>query len=147
MEDGNVMSQNAKTGAMTRFRNGHTGVVYHVSVDPQNSKIASCGQDNKILLWENKASAKFEEIRQAHSAPIRWVEFNKDGELLVSASDDKLVKLWRSYDRRFLQSFSGHTNWVKCAQFSGDSRMVLSGGDDKTVRLWDIDHPIRQKGG
>jgi len=77
-------------------------------------------------------------VLKGHSAPIKSIEFNTDGKLLVSAADDKLVKIWSVEDMKFIQSFSGHMNWVKCAQFSSDSRMVASGSDDRTVRLWDV---------
>jgi len=77
---------------------------------------------------------------KGHSAPIKSVEFNADGRMLVSAADDKLVKIWSVEEMKFIQSFTGHQNWVKSAQFSSDSRMVASGSDDRTVRLWDVSH-------
>ena len=55
--------------------------------------------------------------------------------MLLSASDDKLIKLWCVEDQNFVQSFVGHQNWVKSAQFSNDTRMVASGSDDRTVRI------------
>ena len=72
------------------------------------------------------------------------LEQHADGRMLVSASDDKLVKMWSVKDamggkgQSFLQTFSGHQNWAKTAEFSADSRMVASGGDDRTVRIWDV---------
>lgn len=77
---------------------------------------------------------------KGHSAPVKSISFNSDGTLLVSAGDDKLVKIWDADKRKFIQSFSGHQNWVRSAQFSLDSRMVASGSDDRTVKLWDVVH-------
>ena len=39
-----------------------------------------------------------------HSAPVKSVEFNSDGSLLVSAADDKLVKIWDVHKRKFKQT-------------------------------------------
>ena len=73
-----------------------------------------------------------------HSAPVKCVEFNQDGSLLVSAADDKLVKVWDVHKRKHLQTLKGHSNWVRTAQFSIDSRLVASGSDDRKIKLWDL---------
>ena len=58
--------------------------------------------------------------------------------MLMSASDDKTVKVWALPTQRFMFTLSGHANWVRAAQFSPDCRLGVSGSDDKSMRIWDI---------
>ena len=74
----------------------------------------------------------------AHSGTVRSVRFASNGRMLLTASDDKTVKIWALPTQRFMFTLSGHMNWVRTAEFSPDCRLAVSGGDDKTMRLWDI---------
>lgn len=56
---------------------------------------------------------------------------------IITASDDKIVKLWSTDKTKFISSFVGHTNWVRCARMSSDGTMIASCSDDKTTMLWD----------
>lgn len=76
---------------------------------------------------------------KGHTGPVRSVRFSNDGKLLITASDDKLVKIWSLPSRRFLCSLSGHSNWVQDAKFSPDNKLAVSGGEDKLVKLWDVE--------
>ena len=99
---------------------------------------------------------------RGHNGPVRCVDFGalpprgaageEEASLLITASDDKTVKLWRLPDAKFVCSLVGHRNWVRVAKFcrpppgSGDdgshaplSRLAASGGDDDTVRIWTCD--------
>lgn len=85
------------------------------------------------LCREGKSS-----IISAHSATVRSVNFAANGRMLLTASDDKTLKVWALPSQRFMVTLSGHMNWVRTAQFSPDCRLAASGGDDKTMRIWDI---------
>ncbi|XP_012288192.1 POC1 centriolar protein homolog A isoform X2 [Orussus abietinus] len=68
---------------------------------------------------------------------VRSVRFSPDGKKLITASNDKSIKLWVLSRKKFLTSFMGHTNWVNTAKFSPDGRLVVSCSDDKKIKLWD----------
>lgn len=58
---------------------------------------------------------------------------------ILTASDDKILKLWNTQKHKFISSFVGHTNWVRCARITNDSSIISSCSDDKTVRLWNLE--------
>ena len=63
--------------------------------------------------------------------------FSPDGKSVVSASDDKTVRLWDSATGTSLATLKGHSEGVAAVAFSQDGKLVASGSGDKTVRLWD----------
>ncbi|XP_023655307.2 POC1 centriolar protein homolog A isoform X3 [Paramormyrops kingsleyae] len=87
----------------------------------------------KVQPWRKGESTSF----RAHTGTVRSVSFSGDGQSLVTASDDKTVKVWTVHRQKFLFSLNQHINWVRCAKFSPDGRLILSSSDDKTVKVWD----------
>lgn len=86
--------------------------MHHVPrMRPSDSGITQC---THVSLYVSEGSSV--QIK-AHQAPVRSVQFSCDGQLLVSASDDKSVKIWSVNDRKFQYAFT-HTNWVRSAVFS-----------------------------
>ena len=55
---------------------------------------------------------------------------------IVSASDDKTLKVWCLETGQRLVTLRDHTDGVTCLQFN-DS-IIVSGSYDKTVKLWDF---------
>uniref|UniRef100_A0A8B9QXC0 POC1 centriolar protein homolog A n=1 Tax=Anas platyrhynchos TaxID=8839 RepID=A0A8B9QXC0_ANAPL len=45
-------------------------------------------------------------VFRAHTATVRSVHFSSDGQSLVTASDDKTVKVWTVHRQKFLFSLS-----------------------------------------
>jgi centriolar protein POC1 len=67
------------------------------------------------------------------------VAFAPDSSSLITASDDKTVKVWNLPSRRFACSLQGHSNWVRKAVFSPcNAALAASGSDDRLVKLWDV---------
>jgi centriolar protein POC1 len=70
---------------------------------------------------------------------VRSVEFLSDGKTLLTASDDKSVKMWDIDTLKFKGSFLGHNNWINCARANAEMTMVCSGGEDKKLLIWDVE--------
>lgn len=72
---------------------------------------------------------------KGHGKGVRSVAFSRDGQLLLTASDDKAVKLWSVASRKFRGGLQGHSHWVRSAVFGPGDGTALSGGDDRTAKV------------
>jgi WD40 repeat protein len=73
---------------------------------------------------------------QGHENTVNSVAFSSDGQLIVSGSEDKTVRLWDIEGNPVGQPFQGHENTVNSVAFSPDGQLIVSGSRDNTVRLW-----------
>lgn len=60
-------------------------------------------------------------------------------EAKVSASWDKIVKLWDVESGKCIKTYEGHTDYVNSVSISTDGQYIVSGSDDGIVRLWRFD--------
>lgn len=65
-----------------------------------------------VYLYRKAESTSF----RAHTSAVRSVSFSSDGQNLITASDDKTIKVWTVHRPKFLFSFNQHINWVRCAK-------------------------------
>ena len=56
---------------------------------------------------------------------------------MVTASNDKTLRVWDVFSGKCLHILEGHTDKVKYCAFSPDGKYIISAGDDKTIRVWD----------
>ena len=68
-----------------------------------------------------------------HGAAVNAIQIN--GDLIVSASGDRLIKVWNVKTGKMMRSLPGHTKGIACVQF--DSKRIVSGSSDNTVRIFD----------
>jgi WD40 repeat protein len=72
-----------------------------------------------------------------HDGSIKGALFSKDGQHILSWSDDKTARLWDAISGRQVLGAFRHEGAVRGADFSPDQTKVLTWSDDFTVRLWD----------
>ena len=107
--------------------------------------LASCSSDLTIKLWDPSDAYKNIRTLPGHDHSVSAVRFipsgaagsPSSGNLLVSASRDKTLRIWDVSTGYCVKTLRGHTDWVRAVAPSFDGRWLLSAGNDQTPRLWD----------
>jgi WD40 repeat protein len=134
---GEIVLFDAATGAERMRLEGHRDYVYHVAFNHDGTRLASCGYDKTIRIW-NTASGRAVGVLREHTEAVYAVAFSADGRLLASAAADRSVKIWDVAEGLRLYTITDPTDAVLTLAFRPGSRQLAAGGQDKRVRVWDI---------
>lgn len=74
----------------------------------------------------------------SHPSAVWRAVYSPDGNLLATASDDHLIRLWDARNGNELAQLTGHTSLIQPLAFSPDGNYLASGSGDATVRIWDV---------
>jgi len=104
---------------------GHTNLVMCAQFHPSKELIVSCSLDQTVRLWDysnlvkkytSSGSSKPSEgsysgtevelkaIMEGHDRGINWCDFHPTQNLILSAADDRKVKLWK-YNGKNIMSY------------------------------------------
>ncbi len=75
--------------------------------------------------------------KEGHTSGVNRASYSPDGQHILSASDDKSVRIWNARTGQLEHLLSGHTDEVWRALYSPDGKQIASGSRDKSVHLWD----------
>ncbi|XP_063687847.1 eukaryotic translation initiation factor 3 subunit I-like [Bolinopsis microptera] len=76
-------------------------------------------------------------LLQAHERSLTKVLYNKDGDLLFTASKHNLPNVWWSINGERLGTYNGHNGAVWDMAVSSDSTKLLSASADQSCIVWD----------
>lgn len=141
------------------IKTGHKKWLMSVSLSPSGDTLATASQDGSVKLWSlgggeirpveitpkvqssEPKICRDSDSRICHNFSIISVDFNREGNLLATASEDETVKLW-NLEGRLLNTFFGHIGGVLDATFSPDGKFIASSGKDGRVIIWNRDHKL-----
>lgn len=114
--------------------------------------LASGDLDGSLKLWnidlalddDNSTEELISDFKAHDYGTINSIDFSLEN-LLVSAGEDRTIRLWDSSGNSLGEPIRGHEGIVYSAQFTPNGQRLVSGGQDGTVRLWDLEgEPIGQ---
>ena len=74
----------------------------------------------------------------AHDFPINQIEFNAEGDLILTNSLDGKIKVWETESFQLIRVFDGKKNEVSSAGFNDEGNCIVTGLYDGTVLVWDV---------
>ena len=72
-----------------------------------------------------------------HSDWVNSVAFERNGNQLVSGSDDKTIKLWSIYGQ-VICTLKGHVDGIISVSFNQDGTLLASGSRDWAIKIWHL---------
>jgi dipeptidyl aminopeptidase/acylaminoacyl peptidase len=116
---------------------GHGGdtEIKQLAWSPDGNILASCADDNAIILWDYRTGHQIRALRQ-HEEPVLSLAWSPDGKELASGSDDQTVRIWDPNDNKCIKTLRAHTDAVLAVAWSPQGDTLASGSTDGNICLW-----------
>ncbi|KAJ5288933.1 hypothetical protein N7478_001963 [Penicillium angulare] len=107
-----------------------------------DGRVIVTGDDTGTVQVFDVSSRAILKTWKDHKQPVWVSKFSpSDPTTLLTASDDRTVRLWDLPAESSQRTFVGHTDYVRSGAFMpgamASSGLLVSGSYDRTVRIWD----------
>ncbi|KAF4832619.1 U3 small nucleolar RNA-associated protein 15 [Colletotrichum siamense] len=104
----------------------------------RDGRVLVAAEDTGRMQVFDTSSRSILKTWNTHKQPV-WATRFSDTELttLLSASDDRTVRLWDLVANDPTHTLVGHQDYVRCAEFMNGTNTIVSGSYDATVKIWD----------
>jgi RNA polymerase sigma factor (sigma-70 family) len=139
--DYEVRFWDAGTGQLRRKQvAGRDGWISGLAVTPDGKRLATCGPQDGIKVWDIAADRLVHSFNHKGREPSA-VAISPDGKLLAACyRDDGVIRFWDLARGEEVRVLKGHPHGVRSLAFSPDGARLASGGaeGDGSLRLWDL---------
>ena len=111
----------------------------------RDGRVLVAGDESGAIQVFDVASRAILKTWKEHKQPVWATKFSPtEASTLLSAGDDRTVKLWDLPSEASTTTFVGHHDYVRSAAFlvNQASGIILSGSYDQTVKVWDPRTPV-----
>lgn len=139
-EDGTARLWNVSTGRALFNLFGDGGIIYAVAMTP-DLRFAVTGAEAGTLLFWNLSPGSKEGVRlSGHSDSICHVALLQNGRRVVSASEDRSVRVWDVESRSVIASFWSDSAITACA-VAADEKTIVAGDAHGRVHVLQLIAP------
>jgi WD40 repeat protein len=103
--------------------------------------------DGKLSLWNVETATKLWHT-QAHRSWIRAIVFTQNEQMMATAGEDRVIRLWHPMTGALLGNLGRQVVSMDVVAFQADGESLVALGEDKRAWLWRIQPPRceRQEG-
>jgi WD40 repeat protein len=140
---GDIQLWDWKAGTKTAVLSGHTGKINRILYS-KTGMIYSASADGNIIIWDAGTNQIFGPIINAHSRPVNDIAGTDDGRIIVSCSDDGLIRVWdvnsrrKLYELRFSDQGSKPKALALTYDRSKDAAYFAVGGDSGYIYQYNL---------
>jgi hypothetical protein len=127
-------------GALARrFKANAHGGVYCIAALPDGVHfvVGLCGLSGDIRLYH--VDGTLVHNFKGHASTVWALAVTRDGQHIISGSEDKHVKVWSVASKSLVSTCAGHTDFVDAVAVLPNGQRILSGSTDGEVRVWLLD--------
>lgn len=144
--DTTVKVWNAHKGFCMSTLRTHKDYVKSLAYAKDREQVASAGLDRAIFLWDvNTLTALTASNNTVTTSSLSGnkdsiysLAMNPPGNMIVSGSTEKVIRVWDPRTCQKLMKLKGHSDNVKALVLNRDGTQCLSGSSDGTIRLWSL---------
>lgn len=119
----------------------HGGPIQVIEYSPTNPLVIASGGDNHYIKLWNLEDQSYTTLT-GHTDKINTLAFSKDGEFLLTASNDRTLKLWDVQEKEFILTLihkerGNSASTVTSVAFSPDGLMFATAGHQSVI-LWEV---------
>ena len=89
----------------------------------------------------SSVGAILNDINASDTSEINSVEFSQDGTMIVTGSEDGLVKIWNLSNNQLMKTFSSGSS-INSTTISPNNMMVAAGNSDGQVLAWSMSNGL-----
>jgi WD40 repeat protein/tetratricopeptide (TPR) repeat protein len=137
-QDENLHTWNLTARKGVRSDPGHTGNISDVQYSPDGARVATVGDDGRLIVRDASTGAEVWNIIAHQNAGGTRLAYRPAGRHIISVGWDRAVKVWDADTGKLVRELPGHRNSVLGVAWSAaNPRRVASASYDGTVRVWD----------
>jgi WD40 repeat protein len=96
-------------------------------------RIVTAAADKTARLWTSALV-----WQKPHQGPVRRALFTPKGDQVISAGDDKAIRIFSAADGKEIKALTNPEGTVTQLGISADGARIASAGSDKNVKVWNV---------
>lgn len=121
---------------------GHEGSVYSAVFSPDDTRIATAGEDGTARIWDATNGIELLAVKGSSYGPgsrfgyVWHATFSPNGKFLATAGADE-ARIWDVSTGEELLALLGHHHLIFHVEFSPDGSRVATASMDGSAKVWD----------